>query len=75
MQWPGAQPKPRKIQPVDTLKAELEEFARACAGGPAFRIRPEESVHNVAVMEAIVVSAEQGGMAPVEVAAVPRDVA
>ncbi len=57
VQAPGEQPLPRELTPVDTLKAELEEFADACAGGPAFRVRPAEAIHNVAVMEAIVASA------------------
>ncbi len=48
------------LTPVDTLLAELEEFADACAGGPAFRVRPKEAIHNVAVMQAIVASAESG---------------
>ena len=68
VQLPGQAPEPRPLEPVDTLKAELEEFARACAGGPAFRVRPEEAIHNVAVMEAIVASAAQGS-APVEITA------
>ena len=59
IQNPGGQPETQKIAPVDTLKAELEEFAAACAGGPAFRIRPAEAIHNVAVMEAIAASAAQ----------------
>jgi len=59
----GASPTAGEIEPVDTLRAELEEFAAAVAGGGQrqFRIRPEEAVHNVAVMEAMVVSVESGG--------------
>ncbi len=60
----GGQAPAREVAPVDTLKAELEEFAAACTGGPAFRVRPEEAIHNVAVMEAITASAATG-MAPV----------
>ena len=48
------------LTPVDTLMAELEEFADACAGGPAFRVRPQEAIHTVAVMQAMVASAERG---------------
>jgi predicted dehydrogenase len=59
IQLPGGQAEPKKITPVDTLKTELEEFAVACAGGPAFRVRPAEAIHNVAVMEAIAASAAQ----------------
>jgi predicted dehydrogenase len=63
----GGEPADVALTPVDTLKAELEEFADACAGGPAFRVRPEEAIHTVAVMEAMVAAAERG--APV----VPAD--
>ncbi len=51
------------IEPVDTLKAELEEFAAACAGQVEFRVRPEEAIHVVEVMEAMVASAAAGGQA------------
>ena len=50
---------PVALDPVDTLKAELEEFADACAGHVKYRIHPDEAIHNVAVMEAITASAEQ----------------
>ncbi len=56
------------LEPIDTLKAELEEFAAACAGERRFRVAPEEAIHTVEVMEAIVTSAEHGGR-PVEIAA------
>lgn len=56
----GGQPERRPIEPIDTLKAELEEFARACRGDARYRIRPEEAIHSVAVMEAIVESAARG---------------
>jgi predicted dehydrogenase len=68
VQRPGGSAEPREIAAVDTLKAELEEFARACRGGPPFRVRPSEAIHNVAVMEAIAASAAQNA-APVEIAA------
>jgi predicted dehydrogenase len=64
VQLPGEQPQPRALQPVETLKAELEEFALACAGRVTYRIRPQEAIHTVAVMEAIARSAAEGG-APV----------
>jgi predicted dehydrogenase len=70
IQAPGGSPEARDIVPVDTLKAELEEFARACGGGPPFRVRPGEAIHNVAVMEAIAASAAQNA-APVEITAGP----
>jgi len=53
-----------ELVPVDTLRAELEEFAAACRGMATFRVLPEEAIHNVAVMEAIVRSAAEGS-APV----------
>ena len=59
----GGSAEARLLEPVDTLKLELEEFAAACAGGPAFRVRPDEAIHNVAVMEAIVASATEGSAA------------
>ena len=68
VQEPGGQAEPRDLAPVDTLKAELEEFAAACAGGAPFRVSPGEAIHNVAVMEAIAASAAQQS-APVELAA------
>jgi predicted dehydrogenase len=45
--------------------AELEEFADACAGRAAYRVKPEEAIHTVAVMEAITASAVAGGKAVV----------
>jgi predicted dehydrogenase len=43
----------------NTLLAELEAFAAAIEGGPAYPIPPEDILHGVAVFEAIVRSAEQ----------------
>mgnify|MGYP002029379522 CR=1 FL=1 len=43
-----------------THEQQLEEFADACAGGAAFRVRPEEAIHTVAVMQAMVASAKRG---------------
>lgn len=51
----------RPLERVDTVLAELEEFADACAGRTAFRVKPEEAIHTVAVMEAITASAAAGG--------------
>jgi predicted dehydrogenase len=70
VQRPGGQPEAREISPVNTLKAELEAFADACAGGPAFPVRPAEAIHNVAVMEAIAASAARDA-APVELGPQP----
>ena len=74
VQLPGEAPEARPLDPVDTLKAELEEFAEACRGGPEFRVLPAEAIHNVAVMEAIVASAGRHS-AQVEIPAAPADAA
>lgn len=60
----------KEITPINTLRAELEEFAAACAGGPAFRVRPTEAIHNIAVMESIATSAARNS-APVELGSQP----
>lgn len=65
VQKPGGRPEPRPLAPVDTLKAELEEFADAAAGNITYRVRPDEAIHTVAVMQAMVKSAATGG-APVK---------
>ena len=62
IQLPGGTPESREIIPVDTLAAELEEFAAHCAGEGIYRVRPEEAIHNVAVMEAIDASATGGAV-------------
>lgn len=64
----GGSPEPVALAPVDTLRAELEEFAAACRGEAAFRVRPEEALHDVEVMQAMVASAATGGR-PVSLAA------
>lgn len=63
----GRRREQRPLPRVDTLKAELEAFADACAGKAPFPgIAPGEALHAVAVMQAIAASAAQGG-APVAV--------
>ncbi len=44
---------------VDTERLELEAFAAAIAGGPPFPVTPEQAVHGVAVLEAVVRSAAE----------------
>jgi predicted dehydrogenase len=61
----AAKPEPIALTPVDTLHAELEAFAQACAGGPEFPVPPRDAIHTVAVMEAMVASAAKDG-APVK---------
>ena len=61
MQPAGGEPRHEALAKVDTLKAELEEFAAACAGRATFGVRPDEAIHGVAVLEAMVASAGAGG--------------
>ncbi len=49
------------IEPVETLHRQLEAFAAACLDGAPLWIRPQEAIHSVAVIEAIVESVVQGG--------------
>lgn len=62
----GGEPEPVALEPIDTLRVELEEFADACDGRADFRVSPGQAIHNVAVMEAIAESAARG--APVDLA-------
>ncbi len=57
----GGQKEARALDPVDTLRAELEEFADACAGKGAYRVTPDEAVHGIAVMQAVTASAALNG--------------
>lgn len=41
----------------DKEEAELEAFAAACAGGPAYPLPTDEAIHGIAVFEAVVESA------------------
>jgi len=56
----GRDPEEVNLTPVDTLKAELEEFSDACSGDTKYRVQPEEAIHTVAVMQAMVASAKRG---------------
>lgn len=53
----GGNPHQVSLPAIETLRAELEAFAEACAGGRPFPVRPEEAIHGVAVMEAMARSA------------------
>ena len=48
------------IEAQDTLRLELDEFAAACAGEARFTVAPDEAVHGIAVMEALVTAAASG---------------
>jgi predicted dehydrogenase len=45
----------------DTVQQELRAFAEACSNKKTFPVRPAEALHNVAVMQAMVTSADQDG--------------
>lgn len=45
---------------LDIVRATFESFARACEGGPPFRIPPSEIIHCAAVSEALIRSAASG---------------
>ncbi len=45
------------LDKIDTLKAELDEFAKSCMGECTFRVTPDQAASNVRVMEAIAKSA------------------
>ena len=51
----------RQFSGDSSLRGELEAFAAACEGGPAFPITPDQIVNGVATLEAIIKSAERGG--------------
>ncbi len=61
VQMAGSAAENRALESIDTLHAELAAFADSCRDGTVLWIEPEEAAHNVAVMEAIVESAAQGG--------------
>lgn len=58
--YAGKRPEIVPLSRVDTLLAEIEEFALACRGERTYRISPAQAACNVAVMEAIAKSAEIG---------------
>lgn len=51
----------RSYPKTDIERAELEAFARAVAGGPAYPLPADEAVAGVAALEAIVASATRDG--------------
>ncbi len=50
----------REVQSIDTVRVNIEAFAAAAEGGAAYPIPVSEMAHNIAVLEAITVSAESG---------------
>lgn len=59
----GAAPERRHFAPVDSVRANLEAFAAAVAGGAPYPIPPDEIVAVVAAFEAIAQSVAQDGRA------------
>jgi predicted dehydrogenase len=50
-----------RFEPTDVERAELEAFAAACAGGPAYPLTLEEAVHSAAMFEAVAKGARTPG--------------
>ncbi len=61
----GSEAESRELDSIDAARANLEAFGVAAAGGTPYPIPPDEMVHNVAVLEAIVASAASGRAVPV----------
>jgi predicted dehydrogenase len=57
----GAAPGPVSLTAIDSLRAELDAFAAACAGEAPFPVAADEAVHDVAIMEGMAASALRGG--------------
>ena len=55
-----ASPESRELQPVDTVRANLEAFADAVIGAKPYPFTDAEKLGNIAVMEAIAESASEG---------------
>ncbi|PHK96698.1 oxidoreductase [Pseudoroseomonas rhizosphaerae] len=51
----------RDFPKLDIERAELEAFAAAVAGGPAYPLPPEQAIHGVSVFETMIVAAASGG--------------
>lgn len=62
LQRAGGSAEKVSLPTIDTLRAELEAFADACAGGPRYPVRIEDAIHGVTVMEAMGRSATRGGV-------------
>lgn len=50
-----------RFEPTDVERAELEAFAAACSGGPAYPLSLEEAVHSAAMFEAVAKGARSPG--------------
>ena len=56
----GGAPEHRRIEWIDTVRANLEAFADAIGGGKAYPFTEAEMIANVAVLEALCESAQTG---------------
>lgn len=61
----GADPVTEFHPPHGSVRENIESFARAAAGGPAYPVGPEEMLANVQAFEAITRSASSGRVEPV----------
>jgi predicted dehydrogenase len=61
LRWVEGEPETRRYPHTDMERAELEAFALAAGGGPAYPLPVDEAVHGAAVLEAIVRSAARDG--------------
>ncbi|MCS6892538.1 MAG: Gfo/Idh/MocA family oxidoreductase [Rhodovarius sp.] len=52
----------RNFPPTDIERAELEAFAAAVAGGPAYPLPVEEAIHGVSVFETMIQAATSGSV-------------
>jgi predicted dehydrogenase len=61
----NAQPTVKDYPQGSTERAELEAFAEAIEGGTPYACPPDDAVHGVAVLDAIVKSARSGQREPI----------
>ena len=54
------EPEVMRLDPVDTVRAELEAFAEAAEGGAAYPVSPRQILQGTATLEAIMESARTG---------------
>ena len=60
LQRTGTPPEVRTYDWTDTVRTNLERFAAAIAGGPAYPFTDTEKIANIALLEAICTSAASG---------------
>ncbi len=56
----------RDFPPAPAVRANLEAFAAAASGGPAYPVPPEQMLDTIAAFEAVVRSSRSGRIEPVE---------